>query len=1501
MFTYTVVIGKTEQSNGIAVDIDALEITLNKSEELDFGVFTVPATTRFENFQILDRVDITVTDGINTKEYDPFVIIGDKVEPVSKDGYFKHTVSFIENIHKFEKVLSSSLYITQPLVGEKKSLLDVLTHIRNVVPFERSSFLSATRLFNIDNDLATYLDTIDAPQFFFNGGNLRNMLNGVSSFVNAIARLEDSNNLIFSFYNEILATIGIDEDVVHKRLENQTDKYSSTIQSNIENAVSSDDTNKSVVVYPGTDTWVSFRSREVKLTDTSLELRLGYPIERITKVTYRAYMELAYVEVTNNISEVQNLFDPPKVNMIYYVTGTQEYYRYVLAQTPDENDGYVDIVEDVDFEIIQKTPYTNINNPATIKLYWYSDVTPLVLILDQWRRLDLDRTSQFSRDTSTLKINSMYYEIGGITISNTQLGGIFDDVTAFRAFHRRALVLERFVLNEEELGGYSVLDLRSVFNQEVLEDTPRDFRIDYVPYFGTSIRLEKDNIIDHPFNTQISINQGERIVSADRLLNNVYGLAQRTGQDDITVKQFYTDLTESFDLGDITDDNFVVASIHYTYYIKYFLINYQFTRNFNRFTNRIALNQENRAFDIGLGSKTTNRNLHYTEYVEIGTQPLTNNSLVRDGGINVFMNTLRENKATHNKPIHFGTMYDATMPDLDEGEGIFLKTIEFSEGNSLNFYWGFTDILGAGDQIIEDSYFSDSTPNIIANLIQVRANKFIRYTNADGGLDTFEVALHHKLDDDTYDSRVFPVVNLPTTPLIGGHSVIGNLSDPYTVLKDKSESLSMNYQLSVVPNFNYADKIFAGRELVRKNNLILPYLSDTEDYFVFASTTEKYNGISTYDAVGSIINGASYTVAVENSAGKIEVTLPNIETYKSWGISDSEGNLYLGVNIDEEEIDTVYFNFRNRRTGMSYTFDGRNIQRSIAPSITTQTGLTSITININDQQQSASFRARIRDITNNGEYTFQTTTNTQIGFGDLTQSTEYEVGVQAFNQVGFESAFTSRRVFTDGPPKKIEDVYTVVEETGIRVYWNVDPAARAYEIQYKTDNDDWDDAESEFAGTGRNNELIEDLSSNIIYIFRVRGFNEDYVGDFSDEVIGVFADTSEFTVTAIPSSDSIAVTWTEVADSEGYQFRFKEALATNYFTFNFDNPEQVTYTLTGLDELTFYDVSVRVVFNYEGETIFTEYIDRRVQTTETPPPGDLSAPVITNKAGFPTTTEASWTITNNNDEEVNVFYDFNTSSITTTTTARGTIAANSSITATNAGSEGQTRYIAAQFKQTNFNDSAVSTGSQTILVSQPIPAPASVAVSNITASSAYASWSFVSDATNGYLAQLRKVDGTANGVFVDERETGSNSFVYTEPVLAGMSPGNSYFVRVRSKAVGTRAASSYTLSTEFEPEVIAGTPNAPGSLAITTGDIEYDMDQADVPLTWTDNSANETGFRVYRRVGTIGSFQNISGNLAINTTTYLDEGAPIGGSISYYVVAFNANGESPSNTVTQTI
>lgn len=74
-----------------------------------------------------------------------------------------------------------------------------------------------------------------------------------------------------------------------------------------------------------------------------------------------------------------------------------------------------------------------------------------------------------------------------------------------------------------------------------------------------------------------------------------------------------------------------------------------------------------------------------------------------------------------------------------------------------------------------------------------------------------------------------------------------------------------------------------------------------------------------------------------------------------------------------------------------------------------------------------------------------------------------------------------------------------------------------------------------------------------------------------------------------------------------------------------------------------------------------------------------------------------------------------------------------------------------------------------------------------------------------------------------------------------------------------------------------------------------------VVLSWTDNSSNENGFRVYRSTVTSPSFPNDYSQIhetGVDVTTYEDTGPSIGEVISYAVVAFNDKGESETSTAT---
>jgi len=65
---------------------------------------------------------------------------------------------------------------------------------------------------------------------------------------------------------------------------------------------------------------------------------------------------------------------------------------------------------------------------------------------------------------------------------------------------------------------------------------------------------------------------------------------------------------------------------------------------------------------------------------------------------------------------------------------------------------------------------------------------------------------------------------------------------------------------------------------------------------------------------------------------------------------------------------------------------------------------------------------------------------------------------------------------------------------------------------------------------------------------------------------------------------------------------------------------------------------------------------------------------------------------------------------------------------------------------------------------------------------------------------------------------------------------------------------------------------------------------ADLRLTWQDNSENEDGFEIWRRVND-GEWSLIAATNADNAT-YVDSALPIGAILSYRVRAWNQFGES---------
>lgn len=120
----------------------------------------------------------------------------------------------------------------------------------------------------------------------------------------------------------------------------------------------------------------------------------------------------------------------------------------------------------------------------------------------------------------------------------------------------------------------------------------------------------------------------------------------------------------------------------------------------------------------------------------------------------------------------------------------------------------------------------------------------------------------------------------------------------------------------------------------------------------------------------------------------------------------------------------------------------------------------------------------------------------------------------------------------------------------------------------------------------------------------------------------------------------------------------------------------------------------------------------------------------------------------------------------------------------------------------------------------------------------------------------------------------------------GLAAGTTYVYQVVSyNDFGTSAGSNEsTATTTSSGGGGTGTPTAPSGLIVSAASTTT------VNLSWDDNSTNEGGFRIERKLG-VGEWSTV-GTLGANIETWLDTGLIATANLTYRVVAFNSTGSS---------
>ena len=398
---------------------------------------------------------------------------------------------------------------------------------------------------------------------------------------------------------------------------------------------------------------------------------------------------------------------------------------------------------------------------------------------------------------------------------------------------------------------------------------------------------------------------------------------------------------------------------------------------------------------------------------------------------------------------------------------------------------------------------------------------------------------------------------------------------------------------------------------------------------------------------------------------------------------------------------------------------------------------------------------------------------------------------------------------------------------------------------------------------------IPSLIEGTQYYYRLQGVNAGGVSAYSNEasVATVLKSPGTLTAQAL-SSSQVLLNWTDLSATEtGFKIERRPDSGGNYTEIATVGANATTFTDSGLLEATKYWYRVRA---YNADTT-SDYSNEKQVTTlhniPTAPSGLTITSLLANRVSL------SWS--DNSGNETGFKIQRKQGATGTWVDIKTTAANVTSYTDNDTVLRDGTLYYYRVSATNAAGDSAFSNEASG---TTPLAKPTSATATAVSSSRINLTWVDNSASETGYKIERKT---TSTGTYAQIDQVGANVQSYSD--TNGLVPNTRYYYRVR--------ATNGTLNSDYSNEPFATTfldaPAAPSGLTITS--LLTDR----VSLSWTDNSNNETGFKIQRKTGATGTYADIK-TTASNVTSYTDNDTALrDGTLYYYrVCATNATGDS---------
>lgn len=558
------------------------------------------------------------------------------------------------------------------------------------------------------------------------------------------------------------------------------------------------------------------------------------------------------------------------------------------------------------------------------------DITRFILDQNTWSMLNTGSVEASDYQNRTVKqANSLFYVKGDNKIQVAFSYKNEWNVDHYGLFNALEMALVR--MSGYENGGWSPTDEYKTENWDLFR-----MRITYI----TSVNGEaKIHSLTNKYDGESLIDQSNGAVDLNKLGLNMLGLSMKLGNPTLNATHKITSWNNRIRKGQIYEWTvngkttlWVANVVNYTFFNGRIQGKISFVQNFNQLALRTQLLREKRMTNISKELVQRSEEI-LTDFVYFSSEPIAPEYTSSNTYFNrtQLMNFIRDsfNIIGPRSKVDDFFLYDESEVNwAGEVKGVYIPTVKYGAGNTINFEMAFDDPMNAGNQTKKRASSWAGTDKIVTYHVvytEDSEGRMVIYGDENaanisyGFLDRVSIVAPVSTEDYTTD---FPIVTLQlSSPVRQEYISIRNLE----VYKQPNEIFALNYQLAFLPLPGRENTDFVGNEFIN-NNCFVKAITENKlaRYIVFRNKKSSNLDIK---ATPYFLKKEITSVTLEENLGDFDLALnfnaltaaeKALDKFVSWNIIDERDNVLFASNKALDLQSTVnhiniYFIGRHKR------------------------------------------------------------------------------------------------------------------------------------------------------------------------------------------------------------------------------------------------------------------------------------------------------------------------------------------------------------------------------------------------------------------------------------------------------------------------------------------------------------------------------------------------------------------------------------------------------------